>query len=272
MAKRIIVGLILAPLLVVLVLFAPKICTALVCGLFCAIGAYELLYGTALVKHPRMLGYTMIMAFLVALWSYFDCSRPAGVLGLLLFYVLLFSEMMISGMEIPFAKTALCFAGGVLIPFMLCGLVRILNMEFGRYFIMMPFVAAFLPDIGAYFIGVFFGKHKLCPRISPKKTVEGLVGGISFGVLGMLGYAALLQMCFDISVNYMFFAVIGLVSSGFSVFGDLSFSVIKRQTGIKDYGKLFPGHGGVLDRFDSVIVVTPLIEVMLELIPIVSKV
>lgn len=267
MLKRTVVALILAPILVLLVLFAPKIYTALVCGLFCSFAAYELLYGTGLVRHGRMLAYTMAMAFLVALWSYFDCPRFAAVLGVLIFYVLLFGEMMVSGLEIPFSKTAMCFAGGVIIPFLFCGLIRILGMGYGRYFIMIPFVAAFMPDIGAYFIGVFFGKHKLCPKISPKKTVEGLIGGLAFGVLGMVGYAAILQYCFSLSVNYIFMATIGLVSALFSVFGDLSFSVVKRQTGIKDYGKLFPGHGGILDRFDSVIIVTPLIEVMLELLP-----
>lgn len=269
MLKRTIVALILAPILVYVVLFAPVIVTALCAGFFCSFAAFELLYKTGLVKNVRMVAYSMIAAFLVCLWSYFGCSGIVAVLGLLVFYMLLFVEIMFSQLKIPFSQVAMCLVAGAVIPFFFSGLVRILCMSYGRYFIMLPFVAAFMPDIGAYFVGVLFGKHKLCPLISPKKTVEGLIGGILFGVLGLVVYGVILQFLFDLSVNYWVVVVIGLASSAFSVFGDLSFSVIKRQTGIKDYGDLFPGHGGVLDRFDSVIIVTPLIEVLLSLIPMI---
>ena len=270
MLKRSVVALILAPILIYVVLFTPVIVTALAVGVFCAFAVYELLYKTGLVRNVRMIVYSMIAAFLVVLWSYFGCPGIYAVLGSLVFYMLLFLEIMISKLQVPFSQAAMCLVGGVVIPFLFSGLVRILCMEHGRYFIMLPFVAAFMPDIGAYFVGVLFGKHKLCPLISPKKTVEGLIGGILSGVLGLVVYGMILQHFFDLSVNYLFVVIIGIASAGFSVFGDLSFSVIKRQTGIKDYGDLFPGHGGVLDRFDSVIMVTPLIEVLLSLIPMVN--
>ena len=106
---------------------------------------------------------------------------------------------------------------------------------------------AFLPDSGAYFMGMRFGKHKLAPIISPKKTVEGVFGGAASAVLGMLVYALILSTCFDMQVNYLYAVIYGIASAVGSVFGDLCFSVIKRQTGIKDYGKLIPGHGGILD-------------------------
>lgn len=260
-------GLILVPVLLVVALWAPKIVAALFVAVFSAIAAYELLYGTRLVREPRLLVYTVVMAFLVPLWSYYGCDRTVAVLAVLIFYILLFLELMRSGLKLPFAKVEACMMGGAVIPFMFSALIRILCMEDGRYYIMAPFVAAFVSDVGAYFVGSFLGRHKLCPLISPKKTVEGLVGGVVAAMLGMVVYGLVLQLVFHMSVNYLAILVYGLAGSLCGVFGDLSFSVVKRQTGIKDYGNLFPGHGGVLDRFDSVIVVAPLIEVLLHWVP-----
>lgn len=269
MLKRIIAGAVLVPVLLIVVLLAPKIVAALCVAAFAAIAVYEFLYRTKLVRQPRMLIYTMITAVGVVLWSYFGCSRPVALLIVLLFYILLFSELMISGTKIPFARAALCMVSGLVIPYMFSSLVRILNMANGRYYILMPFVVAFLSDTGAYFVGSFLGKTKLCPVISPKKTVEGLFGGLAASVLGMVIYGLVLQLAFDFEINYFFVIVYGLMGAMAGVFGDLSFSVVKRQTGIKDYGNLIPGHGGILDRFDSVIVVAPLVEALLLLIPVV---
>ena len=130
---------------------------------------------------------------------------------------------------------------------------------------------AFLSDTGAYFAGLKFGKHKLAPVISPKKTVEGVVGGVLGAVLGMVIYCAVLNLGFQFRVNYLYAVVYGILGSAAGVFGDLCFSVIKRQTGIKDYGNLFPGHGGILDRFDSMMVVAPLVEVLMLIIPVVVR-
>ena len=257
----------LLPVLLVVVLLAPEWVTAVCVSIMAAIAAYELLKGTKLVGHPRLIVYSMLFAALVPIWSYFGCDHTAALLGALVFYILLFAEMMAAYPKLPFAQLAMCVAAGLLIPYMLGALVRILVMENGRYYILMPFAAAFLSDTGAYFVGVFFGKHKLAPVISPKKTVEGLFGGLITAILGMVIYGVVLRFAFDFEVNYLFALIYGLLGSACGVFGDLSFSVVKRQTGIKDYGNLIPGHGGILDRFDSVIVVAPLIEALLVLIP-----
>lgn len=271
MLKRTVVALILVPLLFFVTLWAPKIVLTVFVAAFSAIAVNELLYNTGLVRNPRMLLYTMIMAFLVPLWSHFGCPYPAALIGMLLFYVALFSELLLAKTKIPFAQAALCMAGGIVIPYLFAGLVRTMAMDTGRYFIMLPFVVAFLTDIGGYFVGVTLGKHKLCPIISPKKTVEGLVGGIVLAILGMVVYGLILQLGFGFNVNYFVVVVYGVLGAMGGVMGDLSFSVIKRQTGIKDYGHLIPGHGGILDRFDSVIVVAPLIEALLLFLPMASK-
>ena len=160
---------------------------------------------------------------------------------------------------------------GVLIPYLMSSLSRILTPDGGRYVILVPFVLAFLSDSGAYFIGCRFGKHKLAPLISPKKSIEGVFGGIGAAVVGMLLYCLVMQLVFQCQVNYGYAIVYGVLGALASVFGDLCLSVIKRQTGIKDYGELIPGHGGVLDRFDSMLIVGPLVEILLIMLPVVVK-
>ena len=271
MITRIVVGVALVPLLFLVTLWAPEIVLTVFVSAFSAIAVNELLYNTKLVQNLRMLIYTMAAAFLVPLWCYYGCSYPAALIGVLVFYMALQSELLISQTKIPFSQAALCMVAGLLIPYLFASLVRTAMMCYGRYFIMLPFVVAFLTDIGAYFVGVTLGKHKLCPVISPKKTVEGFVGGIALAIIGMVGYALVLQLGFGFQINYFYVAIYGILGSLAAVMGDLSFSVIKRQTGIKDYGYLIPGHGGILDRFDSVILVAPLMEALLVLIPFAGK-
>lgn len=271
MKTRVIAAAVLLPLLLITVLALPQIITAVLAGVMMAIAAYELLYGTGLVRHTRMLIYSMVMAFLVALWSYFGARRSYALIGVTVFWVALFGEMMASHVKVSMDKVTMCLLAGLLIPYVFTSLVRIHNLYRGRFLILIPFVLAFLSDTGAYFAGRAFGRHKLAPVISPHKTVEGVVGGVIATMLGMVIYCFILQVAFDFRVNYGYALIYGLLGSLGGVFGDLSFSVIKRQTGIKDYGNLIPGHGGILDRFDSMMVVGPLTEALLLLIPVAVK-
>ena len=163
-----------------------------------------------------------------------------------------------------------CFFAGAVVPYLLSALIRILAMASGRYLIPIPFVVAFLSDAGAYFAGSMFGKHKLAPVVSPNKTVEGVAGGLASAMVGMLLYAVILQLVFRFQVNYGAALLYGLMGSGVGVFGDLCFSIIKRLSGIKDFGTLIPGHGGFFDRFDSMVTVAPLMEALILLLPVVS--
>jgi len=111
-----------------------------------------------------------------------------------------------------------------------------------------------LSDSAAYFAGSAFGKHKLCPNISPKKTVEGAIGGVIVATTGPLLVGYVFSLIYgNVYINYAILPVIGFINSLISIGGDLLFSIVKRYCGIKDYGNLMPGHGGLLDRFDSVI-------------------
>ena len=269
MKTRIVTAAVLIPLLFVVVLVLPEIVTAVLAGLIAAIASYELLFVTGLMKHVRLNIYSAIMAIAVAIWSYFDMPYAVGMLGLLLYIALLFGEMMRNHIKISLDMLALCLVAGVLIPFLLSSVVRVQMTRMGRFLVLVPFVMAFMPDTGAYFIGTFFGKHKLAPVLSPKKTIEGLVGGILAGMISMVIYALILHMGFQLEVNYLYALVFGLIGALGATFGDLCFSVVKRQMGIKDYGSIFPGHGGILDRFDSLVIVAPLAELLLILMPFV---
>lgn len=271
MKKRIIAAVILVPALLLILYVAPKWATAVLFSLVSALAAFELLYGTKLVRHMRLVLYTVLAAALIPIWCFFGMHPVWGNAGILLFFLLMLMEMMISQMRLKLSKVALCFTAGLVLPYMLASVPRIMAMTNGRYLILIPFVVAFLSDTGAYFIGCKFGKHKLAPEISPNKSVEGVLGGIAFAVIGMLLYCLILSVAFKCQVSYGYALAYGIIGSVAGVFGDLCFSVIKRQTGIKDYGNLIPGHGGALDRFDSMHVVAPLIELLLMVLPVVVK-
>ena len=136
-------------------------------------------------------------------------------------------------------------------------LIYIRDFNKGQYIYLLVFIGAWITDTFAYFTGVLFGKHKLIEDVSPKKTIEGSIGGtvfcaISFVVLGLVVGA----IDKTVEPNIIFLAISGLLIAVISQLGDLIMSVIKRHYGIKDYGKLLPGHGGALDRFDSILAVS----------------
>ena len=268
MKTRIISAAVLLPILLAIVLAAPKIVTAILFGVMAALGAYELLYNTGLVRHHRLVVYAMVAAFFVSLWSYYGAAHTLAILGVLLYAGVLFGEMMASHVKMTFDKMAMCLAAGLLVPYLLTSFVRIHTMASGRHFVLIPCVLAMLSDTGAYFTGRAIGRHKLAPVISPNKTIEGVVGGVVCAVLGMLLYSLILGVGFKFNVNYGYAVLYGILGAAVGTFGDLCFSVIKRQTGIKDYGNLIPGHGGILDRFDSMIFVAPLVEALLLMLPV----
>ncbi|MDE6087344.1 MAG: phosphatidate cytidylyltransferase [Oscillospiraceae bacterium] len=166
---------------------------------------------------------------------------------------------------------AFMIASMILVPYSFQFLLM-LNLEnHGLFYVILGLCGAWIADSGAYFAGVALGKHKLCPEISPKKTVEGFVGGlisnaILFALIFLI-YAKCNGMDFTV-LQGLKSALLGLVCAGISVLGDLTASVIKRQKGIKDYGNIMPGHGGLMDRFDSVLFVLPAFYTCMELFPI----
>ena len=127
----------------------------------------------------------------------------------------------------------------------------------------MIFISAWASDTCAYFVGVTLGKHKMAPHLSPKKSIEGAIGGVLGSTIAGALYGWILQYCHILTEKEIWiFALLGMCGSVVAQIGDLAASAVKRNFGIKDYGKCIPGHGGVLDRFDSVIFTSPLIYVL----------
>ena len=137
----------------------------------------------------------------------------------------------------------------------------------GRLLVLLPVISAFVTDAGAYFVGVFLGKRRAFPLVSPKKTVEGCIGGLAVGAAAMVIYGVIL--IFTTFHDVVFWALIlyGIIGGVFTELGDLAFSLIKREYNVKDYGRLLPGHGGILDRFDSMVFAAPAIYLLVSVIP-----
>lgn len=174
-----------------------------------------------------------------------------------LYLVYLFSLIVWSHGKLRFGETTSLFAMAI---YIICAMNSILYVrdygEGGKYLYLLIFLGAWITDIFAYFTGYLFGKHKLIEDVSPKKTVEGSVGGILFCALAFAGYGFVVKNFFSVDANIVFLAISGVILSVISQIGDLIMSVIKRQYNVKDYGWIFPGHGGMLDRFDSILAVS----------------
>ena len=155
----------------------------------------------------------------------------------------------------------------VYISFGFSSIVLLRDMPNGQYLFILAFLSPWMCDSFAYFTGMAIGKHKLIPDVSPKKTVEGAIGGIVFGTAAIVGYGALVgrYLISDLNARILPLIVVGIILCIISQCGDLIASLIKRHYGIKDYGKIFPGHGGVLDRFDSIIVTAPILYILFSI-------
>lgn len=197
----------------------------------------------------------------------------------LIFVIFLFVSlvyMVFKHKNICIKDISVVFFGFFYIAGMFSTIYLIRNFNDGKFTVWVPFLAAWGSDIGAYFVGKTFGKHQLSPLLSPKKTLEGALGGILFSVLlcgiyGLFIYnfsAAYQKLCQNEVNSILIFSIIGFIGSVFAQLGDLTASSIKRQFNVKDYGKFMPGHGGILDRFDSLIFTSGASYIILKIVEI----
>lgn len=191
-------------------------------------------------------------------------SMPSEIFSVIQFVVTLLCAFVIfvtwlkKHKEIRYEQIFFVLAVMILVPQAMSTMVRINNFheKEGLFFLIMGLCGAWIADTGAYFSGVALGKHKLCPEISPKKTIEGFIGGIlTTGIVYAVAFCVRWNE-FDIRIA-LFSFIMGAVCAVIGTVGDLSASMVKRQIGFKDYGKIMPGHGGLMDRFDSVLFVLP---------------
>ena len=267
------VAVIFIPLLLLLFYWLAPAWPWTLCVVFAGLSmlsVHEALWSTGFLKHPRVSGYSIAMAGLIPFWVYYSGKPVPALLGLYVYVLLLFCEAIASHKRIGLEKVGGAFLLAVAVPFFLSSFLRIRMMEHWQALIILPLVIAFLSDAFALFAGMAWGKHKLAPEPAPKKTGEGAVGGFAGAVVSTVVYGLILHFAFHYEVDCLRLALYGALGSVASQLGDLSFSYIKREYGIKDFGNVFPGHGGVLDRFDSVIFCAPLTELMIHLLPAVG--
>lgn len=177
-----------------------------------------------------------------------------------------FAYIILTNLKRTIVDIAVTFFGILYIPVLFIFLKIILTMPGkGIIYFVYVIIAAFVSDTAAYFIGSKFGKTKLCPDISPKKSVEGAIAGIVAVVIAFGIYTLIINTYFNINLPIILMLFAGIITSIAGQFGDLSASAIKRYCKVKDFGKLIPGHGGVLDRFDSILFVAPIIYAFLNI-------
>ena len=269
MKQRILVAVIGIPALLAVLCFAPDWATALLVSLLCVIGCHEFMAAAAPLKARRWWLFAAALSVFTVFTVYFRDAAFAGstifvlmpwLLAALL-VVLFIAAVQVYGTddELTFPDLCAVAVSGLVIPLALSCLVRLRMLDYGAGLVLIPLVSAFMSDALALFGGMLFGKTKLAPRVSPKKTREGAVSGLVGGMAGMILYRIFFFLCTEVQLHLGWCVLLGLVGAVLGQLGDLSFSCVKRQCGIKDYGRLLPGHGGVLDRFDSVIFAAPVI-------------
>ena len=294
MFKRVMVAVVGLPLLILILGWAPSWATTLLLAAMCAIGAWELMHAAAGEKGRLLIPLTVIAAALVPVCVYVETSiqqadltaLPVLPLTALLGAVFIFMIFALAihrydgEKGIPFASVTCAIFAGLVFPLMLSCLLRLRMMPaIGMLQVFLPLAISFGSDTFALFAGMLFGKHKLAPKVSPKKTVEGAVGGLIGGVVGMTLFKLIadsivlsvdvyppIEMAAGPQLSWAAVFVLGIIGSAISQIGDLSFSVIKREFGVKDYGHLLPGHGGILDRFDSVTFAAPAVWLTLQVL------
>ena len=264
MKSRILVSVIGVPLILVVVLWAPIWVMAAFLTALSAIAAWELMQCVGARAHKALCAIAISGAAFSVGFAYFKVYIYSELV--VLYALLVFSYAVFRGGEVKFQQVMAALFSMFIVPYSFATFLRLSAAGVHRGFLLLPLLFSFGSDTFAFFAGRAFGRHKLAPKVSPHKTVEGSIGGLVGDVLVGLAFAFVMNRFFDCGISYGGIALLGLACSVAAQLGDLSFSLIKREFGIKDYGRLFLAHGGVLDRFDSVIFVAPVLGVVMGLL------
>lgn len=249
----------------------------------CGVAVLELLSAAGLTKY-RML--STISIFFSAFLMFVNAGNMMAYMSVfsIAYVIFCFAYLLNKHDRMNIKELCYCILITLLVTLSFYMLITIRDRstaQLGMFYLMIAFGSAWWSDTGAYFAGTFLGKHKLCPNISPKKTVEGLIGGIFTAILGNLLVATAFVWASNMlvptgyfvkhmEINIWLIIAVTPFLSLLGVLGDLSASIIKRQYGIKDFGNIMPGHGGIMDRFDSVLFISPAVFLIFRFFPLVS--
>ncbi len=282
MKVRIISAIVGIILLVGVVTASMMVEAKILCFAFAAIallGVYEALNAVGSLKSPVISIPCFIYTAVVEL-TFLTGDRLSVIILASLAYVMImfmcalgkYEKVHVSQIAMSVMMTAVITFAIYSASYMYYGADGSAAKTYGIAMIIFCLLCSWLTDTGAYFAGTLFGKHKLSPRISPKKTIEGAIGGVVVCIALTWAIAYLCTSIFGIIDGYTVkvgnLIILTAICSIISMIGDLSFSVVKRTYGVKDYGNIMPGHGGVLDRFDSFMFVAPCVCVLTKYMPV----
>ena len=267
MKQRILTASILIILAAPIMIFSDTVVLNIAIALISAVGIYELLSATKYVQNHTLTVFSIVYAAAIPFLFLIPGTVRHGVLTgfIFVFVVALFMLLVFKNKKYRLEHISVAFMMANIIPLFLSSLIVLrripeeiaVDTRMDFVFMLLPIVCVIITDTFALFTGMLIGKHKLAPAVSPKKTVEGAIGGAVFGVLSFVAAGIISEKVIGVDVNLPLFAAAGLLTSVVGQFGDLFMSVIKRHCDLKDFGSLMPGHGGILDRFDSLIFAAP---------------
>lgn len=253
-------------IILVLVLLGNQQIFDVVVTLISAMAIYEVVSAVGLKEYKPMIALAVLMPVALTIVSYI--SQEYVATAIFLFIALFLIMMLFNHKEYTFSKVSLFITVSTMISLSFLHVIMVRRLGNENLDVLVVLIGSWITDTCAYFTGFFLGKHKLAPEISPKKTIEGSIGGILGVILTLVAYAYAIGNIMNVSVNVVSAVVIGLVAGIVSQFGDLCASIIKREHNIKDFGNIMPGHGGVMDRFDSLLFVAPAVYYILKFYPI----
>ena len=199
----------------------------------------------------------------------FSHVSTAIITAIFVYILVVFITMLISKEKFSLEHLSFVFLMTMIIPCFFSTIIYSYSLSGGIFNILIVFLCSWGSDTGGYIFGGLFGRHRITPKISPKKTLEGMIGSVlsSFSAVIFIAFIGdvLIE---DFTVNYLVAGICGLLGSVCAILGDLFASVIKRSFGVKDFGSVIPGHGGIMDRFDSILFVAPFIYILLSIAPI----
>jgi phosphatidate cytidylyltransferase len=250
-------------------------------ALISVLSVYEIISALGLSKNSILLIPTTIFSAVLPFIQSISAAFPFLQYSILqqsayfLYTVAMFGSLICYHQFVTFREVGVIYSMALLIPTALETLIslRTFGGDHGMFYVIIAISSAWVADTGAFFAGSFWGKHKLCPNISPKKTIEGVIGGFVLNIAAMLVFGYIFHVIYyqhSVTISYLSLFIIGVLSTVMSILGDLSFSLIKRSCHIKDFSEIIPGHGGILDRFDSVIFAAPFVYLFVQIMPIVT--